>query len=191
MTDEFSIRRYRPPDENAVWAVHDRAFRASPVDFLPELNRYLRRIPDFFLDPGGEFLVATVPADPATPSDGGTDADPPAYGPDDERVVGMGGLLPSTAEGSSVRSTAPVDPDGDTAEIRSVRVDPDHQRRGIGRGIVRELEGRAREAGFERTVLDTNVDLASARALYRSLGYERAGTESIEGFELVYFERDL
>jgi len=182
MTDECSIRRYRPADKNAVWAVHDRAFRASPVEFLPEMNRYLRRIPDFFLGSGGEFLVATVPVPPG---------DPPDYGPDDERVVGVGGSLPTTAEGSSVRPGAPVEADEDTAEIRSVRVDPDYQRRGIGASIVRELEECARDSGFERMVLDTGAGMKPAQALYRSLGYERAGTESIEGFELVYFEREL
>lgn len=192
MTDEFAIRRYRPAQKNAVWAVHDRAFRASPVEFLPDMNRYLRRIPEFFLEPGGEFLVATVPVPPGDPSgSGATSADPPDYGPDDERVVGVGGYLPSTAEGSSVRPGAPVDPDEGTAEVRSVRVDPDFQRRGIGRTLVRELEDRAREAGFERMVLDTGAGMEPARALYRSLGYERAGTESIDGFELVHFEREL
>lgn len=189
MTEDVTIRRYDPGDRNAVWAVHDRAFRASPVEFDPEMNRYLRRIPDFFPDSSGEFLVATVPADRG--ATGGTRPDPTEDAPGDERVVGCGGFLPSTAEGSSVRPSAPVDPDGETAEIRSVRVDPDHQRRGVGSALVTGLQERAREAGFDRMVLDTNVDLAGARGLYRSLGYDPVGREAAHGFELVYFEREL
>ncbi|PSQ16333.1 hypothetical protein BRD00_11650 [Halobacteriales archaeon QS_8_69_26] len=193
MTDDVTIRRYRQGDRNAVWTVHDRAFRASPVEFDPELNRYLRRIPEFFLDAGGEFLVATVPTgqgdSEVDPADGGANGNGPATG--DETVVGCGGFLPSTAERSSVRPGAPVVADEDTVEVRSVRVDPDHQGRGIDRDLVRDLEDRARDRGFDRVVLDTNVDLTAARGLYRSLGYEAAGREAIHGFELVYFEREL
>lgn len=59
MTDELAIRRYWPPDKNAVWRVHERAFEAASIPFIPELDRDLRRIPDTYLD-GGEFLVGSV-----------------------------------------------------------------------------------------------------------------------------------
>lgn len=189
MTD-VAIRRYEPPDRNAVWEVHDRAFRASPVEQYPELNRHLRHVPERYLDPGGEFLVATVPVPPADPARG-RDGDPLGYGRDGQRVVGIGAFLPSTAEESSVRSTAPVDPDRRTVEVRSVRVDPDFQRRGIARKLMGELEARAVDREYERAVLDTGADLRAAQRLYESLGYEPAGRESIEGFELIYYEKAI
>lgn len=59
VTDDFTIRRYQPPDANAVWRVHERAFAAASIPFDPELDRDLRRIPEAYLD-GGEFLVGAV-----------------------------------------------------------------------------------------------------------------------------------
>jgi len=185
-----AIRRYEPPDKNAVWEVHDRAFRAAPVEQYPELNRHLRHVPERYLDPGGEFLVATVPVPPAEPARD-RDGDPLGYGREGERVVGIGAVLPSTAAASTVRPSAPVDPDDRTVEVRSVRVDPDFQRRGIGRSLMTSLHERARERGFERAVLDTGVDMEPAQRLYESLGYERVGRESFREFELVYYERSV
>jgi ribosomal protein S18 acetylase RimI-like enzyme len=179
---ELSLRRYRPTDRNAVWTVHERAFRAAPVDHDPELNRALRHVSRTFLDGGGDFLVGTLAAPPA---------DPGEYGPADERIAATGGYLPSTADASTVRPGSPVEADERTVEVKSVRVDPAFQRRGFARTLVSELETRARAAGFERAVLDTGEDLTAAQSLYESLGYDRAGEESYRQFELVYFEREL
>jgi hypothetical protein len=49
MGTELSVRRYRPTDKNAVWRVHERAFRAASIPFVPELDRDLRRIPEAYL----------------------------------------------------------------------------------------------------------------------------------------------
>lgn len=176
------IRRYEPPDENAVWLVHDRAFRLSDLEFYPELNRHLRHIQDSYLDPGGEFLVAVADVPPA---------EPVAYGRDGERVVGVGGFVPSTCETASLRPDSPVSAGDRTVVVKSVRVDPDFQRRGIARSLMAELEARARDAGFERSVLDTGEDLTAAQSLYESLGYEVVGRETVAGFGLVFYEKRL
>lgn len=178
MTDHPPVRlRAYDGERDAVWAVHDRAFCASPVEFDPELDRHLRDIERTFRDPAA-FLVGVVDVPP----------DPDGRGPEGERVVAVGGVLPATADAASVRSS-PVDADPGTAELRSLRVDPAFQGRGYGRRLVRALERRARAAGFERVVLDTNVRLTAARGLYESLGYEEAGRESLDGVALVYHER--
>jgi ribosomal protein S18 acetylase RimI-like enzyme len=150
------IRRYRPADKNEVWRVHDRAFRASPMDFLPHYNRELRHIEDSYLTAGGEFLIGLLGDRP-----GG-----------EETLVACGGYLPTGAPGAT-HGSGESSPGGEkTVELRSVRVDPDHQRRGIGRAIVFELETRAREAGFEAVLVETVESLRGALGLYRSLGYE-------------------
>jgi ribosomal protein S18 acetylase RimI-like enzyme len=179
---ELTFRRYAPTDKNAVWSVHERAFRAAPVEHYPELNRKLRHVSRTFLDDGGDFLVGTLEVPPA---------DPGEYGPDDERITAMGGYLPSTADVATVRPSSPVEADERTIEVKSVRVDPAFQRRGFARALVSELESRARAAGFERAVLDTGADMVAAQSLYESLGYDRAGEESYRQFELVYFEKEL
>ena len=164
MTDSLHVRRYEPADRNALWYVHDRAFRASPVEFVPDVDRYLRRVPEAFLA-DGEFLVGTLPT---------AEAGPTPYDPGDERVVACGGFQPR---------------DDRTAKLRSVRVDPAVQRRGYGRTLVTALEDRAREQGYERVTLTTSEDLRAARGLYESLGYERTGREYVpafDGYEVAY-----
>lgn len=42
MAEELEIRRYEPRDKNAVWRVHERAFRATLPRFFPAVNRDLR-----------------------------------------------------------------------------------------------------------------------------------------------------
>ena len=57
------IRAYEPGDAEAVWAVHERAFRASPVPFVEDApaDDDLRAIAKRYLEPGGgAFLVGTV-----------------------------------------------------------------------------------------------------------------------------------
>jgi hypothetical protein len=49
MADGLTVRRYQPADENAVWRVHERAFRDASIPFDPELDRDLRRVPEAYL----------------------------------------------------------------------------------------------------------------------------------------------
>jgi len=59
MTDELTIRRYRPGDKNAVWRVHERAFQEASIPFVPDLDRDLRRVSETYLREG-DFLVGTM-----------------------------------------------------------------------------------------------------------------------------------
>lgn len=44
---------------NAVWRLHERAYRHALDEFYPQLDRDLRHIPSAYLD-DGEFLVGTL-----------------------------------------------------------------------------------------------------------------------------------
>ena len=72
-----------------------------------------------------------------------------------ETVVGMGGW----------RSR------GEDAELKRMYVRPPHQRRGVARRLLAELEATARAAGRARLVLETGSAQPEALALYRSAGY--------------------
>lgn len=57
------IREYEPDDAAAVWAVHERALRASPLTFVEgaPADDDLRAVEERYLDPNGAaFLVGTV-----------------------------------------------------------------------------------------------------------------------------------
>lgn len=62
---------------------------------------------------------------------------------------------------------------GGHAELKSMRTDPAHLRKGVGAAILTALIGEARERGVERLSLETGTsdDFAPARALYRRFGF--------------------
>ncbi len=157
----FALRRYDSADAEAVWRVHERALRASAIEFVEDApaDADLRRIEETYL-PEGEFLVGVV----------------------DEEVVATGGFRPRSD-------------DRGTAELRRMRVHPDHQRRGYAAALLAALERRARDRGFERSWLETNADLGAARRLYESMGHRQTGETVVEGSDgrirLVSYARVL
>ena len=56
-------------------------------------------------------------------------------------------------------------------EVKHLWLRPAIQGRGLGRALLAELEGRARQLGATELVLDTNASLEAAGGLYRSSGY--------------------
>jgi len=161
---ELSIRQYEPGDGDAVWALHERALRDAGAydEEYAHLDRDLRTVESAYLDAGGEFLVGEI----------------------DGKVVAMGAVQP----------TSEVDhheTDPDAAVVRRMRVDPAHQRRGYGSRILRELEARAPDLGFERLVLDTTPRQEAAIALYESFGYAERRRESTPHAEMIYYAKEL
>ena len=57
------------------------------------------------------------------------------------------------------------------AELRRMFVHPDQRRRGFARTLLAALEGSARDAGADATVLETGFVQADAVGLYRASGY--------------------
>lgn len=58
-------------------------------------------------------------------------------------------------------------------EIKSVRTDPDHLRKGVSRHLMDHLEAEARARGYQRLLLETHPskEYEAARALYERRGY--------------------
>jgi ribosomal protein S18 acetylase RimI-like enzyme len=96
------------------------------------------------------------------------------------QVVGMGALHRVSSE---------------QAEVKRMRVDPDHQRKGLGRAILAALEKRAKELGCRSLVLDTTTRQVGAQKLYESFGYGRTGTREYRNgpilFTLILYRKDL
>ena len=97
-------------------------------------------------------------------------------GEDGGAIVAMGAL----------RRTGPS-----RAEIKRMRVHPDHQRRGYGTAVLQALEARARELGCRTLHLDTTARQAGARRFYEKHGFRRTGAKTWGQFRLVYYERRL
>lgn len=107
-----------------------------------------------------------------------------------ERYLDAGGeFLVGTVEGEVV-AIGGLQPRDGAAEIRRMRVHPDHQRRGYGERLLSELESRAAELGFDRVRLETNENLTAARRLYEQRGYELVASNP-DGGETVRYRKAL
>ncbi len=69
-----------------------------------------------------------------------------------------------------------ADPRGSVGEFEPVGVHPDHQRRGLGRVVMRHGLRLLRDAGIRDAIVFSHQSNAASEALYRSAGFERIAT---------------
>lgn len=78
------------------------------------------------------------------------------------------------------------------AELKRMRVRPELQGMGIGRGILAMLETSVKEKGYTEIELDTTVNQEAARHLYETSGYTEVRRET-EGWplETIFYRKVL
>jgi GNAT superfamily N-acetyltransferase len=106
---------------------------------------------------------------------------------DQGTLIGSVMLFPpdSSAYGEYTRALA-------APELRLLAVPDSARGRGVGRALVEECIRRARRDGASALGLHTSKSMATARALYLRMGFERApetdffppGAEHVEGYRL-------
>jgi GNAT superfamily N-acetyltransferase len=78
-----------------------------------------------------------------------------------------------------------------TAEIKRMYVVPEARGRGLGRRILKRLEGGARKAGYGHVRLDTGDKQPEALRLYRSAGYREIPDYNGNPAASYWFEKPL
>jgi ribosomal protein S18 acetylase RimI-like enzyme len=77
------------------------------------------------------------------------------------------------------------------AHVKRMWVAPESRGLGLGRRLLGELEGLARERGAAVARLETNRSLTEAIALYRASGYREVGAFNDEPYAHHWFEKRL
>ncbi|MFB6074449.1 MAG: GNAT family N-acetyltransferase [Haloarculaceae archaeon] len=166
---EREIRRVEPGDAERVRDLHEVALRDAGAFVEGGPDADLRDPLTAYVEAGGEFLVAAY------------------HG----RIVGMGAIRPvaDRTAGAFADLRTPA------AELKRMRVAPDHQRSGVGSALLDRLETAAREREFRELVLDTSLDQDGARAFYEARGFahERDVTVSVDAgtFGLALYRKPL
>ena len=82
-------------------------------------------------------------------------------------------------------------PQCDAMQLENVAVDPDCQGSGIGRALIETVERTARQNRLPCVCLYTNEKMTENLRLYPSLGYRETERRTEQGFNRVYFRKDL
>lgn len=82
-------------------------------------------------------------------------------------------------------------PQRDHLHLENVAVSPEFQKRGIGSRLIAFVEQAARQDGFGRVELYTNAKMTENLELYPRLGYQQFDRRLENGFDRVYFSKDL
>ena len=81
--------------------------------------------------------------------------------------------------------------DGDTAELKRMRVAAERRRSGLGQRLLELAEGFCRQMGYRRIVLDTTDRQAAARRLYEKNGYAPVGAMPIPPLTLYFYRKEI
>jgi len=76
-------------------------------------------------------------------------------------------------------------------ELDAVGVDPAYQGQGIGGALIAHCEAAALAQGYRAVTLYTNVMMSANLTLYPALGYVSTGRRTVDGYDRVYFRKEL
>jgi len=78
-----------------------------------------------------------------------------------------------------------------TAEIRRLRVDPEHQQSPIAARLIETAVAHCKHHGFLKIVLDTRYDPSTALDLFERFGFQHTRTRNMHGKDTLEFYLDL
>lgn len=94
-------------------------------------------------------------------------------------------------EGLEIVGSIVLKADDKTMKLNNVVVDPEAQGKGYGRVLLNCADDWARMKGCNEVALFTNVHMTENLKLYAKIGYEEAERKTEDGFERIYFRKNL
>ncbi len=101
------------------------------------------------------------------------------------------GIVWALADGSDIGGYVVFYRRGDHMLLENVAVVPECQGQGHGRRLIEFAEHAARQAGLRNIELYTNAKMTGNLVLYPKLGYREVGRWHEDGFDRVYFRKEL
>jgi ribosomal protein S18 acetylase RimI-like enzyme len=141
--------------------------------------------------------VADVPGieqivnDAYTPYISRIDRAPAPMTVDYHRLVTTTSNVSVLVEDSSILGVIVTVVEPDHLMIDNVAVSPTAQGRGCGRTLLTHAEQQARELGLTQLRLYTNAAMTENLTLYPRIGYREVARRTEDGFDRVYFSKDL
>lgn len=116
---------------------------------------------------------------------------PPAPMVADFATQAADGILWVVADGADVGGFVVFYPRGDHMHLENVAVSPHHQGKGLGKRLIVYVEDAGRAAGLAAVELYTNEKMTENLSIYPMLGYRETGRRYEDGFNRIYFRKDL
>lgn len=79
----------------------------------------------------------------------------------------------------------------EVAEIKRIRIEKDHQKKGYGEYILHYLEKSAMQKGYNTIILDTTSNQVPARRLFIKNHYNEVKRKIISDIEIIFYEKDI
>lgn len=93
--------------------------------------------------------------------------------------------------GEVIGMVAVLRKDGETGELKRMRVAGGRRRKGLGQRLLELAEDFCRREGYRRIGLDTTDRQAAARRLYEKNGYALVGAMPIPPLTLFFYRKEL
>jgi len=82
-------------------------------------------------------------------------------------------------------------PNGQSMQLDNVAVLPNHAGQGIGKQLINHVEATAKQLGLQSIELYTNEAMTENQHLYPYLGYTETSRHQQNGFNRIFYKKDV
>ena len=117
--------------------------------------------------------------------------DPAPMMADFESQIGQGIVYVSSDDENNIQGFIVFYPKNDHLHLENVAVFAQYQGMGIGKKLIAFCENSARQSGYSAVELYTNEKISENLDVYPHLGYREFDRRSEDGFNRVFFKKEI